>query len=517
MPLFFGRKRENRSDSCEDPVLTALLGSRTVTREMALQVPTVAGGIDLIANLVAGTPIRLYKDTPGAKATEVTNDYRLRLLNDETGDTLNANEFWKAMVRDYYLGKGGYAYINRQGGKVVALHYVEERRVTVLKGTDPIFKDFDLAVDGYRYKPYDFLKVLRNTTDGAAGVPLTCESANLIETAYAAQIFEKNMVRRGGNKKGFLKSEKRLDKDSLNELRRGFARLYSADGEGSDNFVLLNNGIDFKESSNTSVELQLNENKLTNAGEFAKLFHVSPDCISGKASEQDVASIARLAAIPLMTTIQCALNKDLLLEREKGQFYFAFDTKELLRGDMKTRFAAYKTALDANFMQIDEVRYAEDMEPLGLDWIRLGLQDVLYNPKTHELFTPNTGTSQQMGQSAKKPPEPLPAEGEDAILEERGRAYKRDEKGRFAGGGGGGHRKGKTKYAPSRQRSHKGLQLKPAEYSKLCSTFNTRYPGLKPENGAKQVFTASHVYRATADGYGGLTVHSKYNIKKGRK
>lgn len=117
-----------------------------------------------------------------------------------------------------------------------------------------------------------------------------------------------------------------------------------------------------------------------------------------------MASIARLAAIPLMTTIQCALNKDLLLEREKGQFYFAFDTKELLRGDMKTRFAAYKTALDANFMQIDEVRYAEDMEPLGLDWIRLGLQDVLYNPKTHELFTPNTGTSQQMGQSAKKPP-----------------------------------------------------------------------------------------------------------------
>ena len=80
-----------------------------------------------------------------------------------------------------------------------------------------------------------------------------------------------------------------------------------------------------------------------------------------------MASIARLAAIPLMTTIQCALNKDLLLESEKGQLYFAFDTKELLRGDLQSRFAAYKTALDANFMQIDEVRYAEDMEPLGLD------------------------------------------------------------------------------------------------------------------------------------------------------
>lgn len=70
------------------------------------------------------------------------------------------------------------------------------------------------------------------------------------------------------------------------------------------------------------------------------------------------------------------------------RLYFAFDTKELLRGDLQSRFAAYKTALDANFMQIDEVRYAEDMEPLGLDWIRLGLQDVLYDSKTREVFTP---------------------------------------------------------------------------------------------------------------------------------
>lgn len=66
-----------------------------------------------------------------------------------------------------------------------------------------------------------------------------------------------------------------------------------------------------------------------------------------------------------MTAIQCALNRDFLLEREKGAYYWAFDTKELLKGDMKERFDAYKTALDANFMQIDEVRYAEDLEPLG--------------------------------------------------------------------------------------------------------------------------------------------------------
>ena len=36
------------------------------------------------------------------------------------------------------------------------------------------------------------------------------------------------------------------------------------------------------------------------------------------------------------------------------------------------------------------MRYAEDMEPLGLNWIKLGLKDVLYDPKTKSVYTPNT-------------------------------------------------------------------------------------------------------------------------------
>ena len=67
----------------EDALLTALLGSGKATKQMALQVPTVSGGIDLIANVVAGTPVKLYREENG-KAIEVPNDPRVRLLNDET-------------------------------------------------------------------------------------------------------------------------------------------------------------------------------------------------------------------------------------------------------------------------------------------------------------------------------------------------------------------------------------------------------------------------------------------------
>ena len=86
------------------------------------------------------------------------------------------------------------------------------------------------------------------------------------------------------------------------------------------------------------------------------------------------------------------------MKKKKRSFYFAHDTKEMLKGDIKERFEAYKTAIDANFMGVDEVRFMEDLPALGIDWIKLGLDSVLYNPKTKEIYTPNTNATQNMQQ-----------------------------------------------------------------------------------------------------------------------
>lgn len=367
----------------------ALLGATTTTatREMAVQVPTISGAIDLIANIVAGTPIKLYRDVDG-EAKELTGDPRIKLINDETGDTLNANQFWRAMISDYYLGGGGYAFINRRGLSIESLHYIEQSEISIAKNDDPIFKDYDILIRGRSYKGYQFLKLLRNTTDGSTGKSVVKGSSQLIKTAYESLVFEGYLSENGGNKRGFLESERKIDKDTMSDLKEEFNKRYNNQRE---NVIVLNNGIKFKEAASSSAELQLNENKTTNAEEFAKIFHISTAVMSGRAGESDIAGIVRLAAIPLMKAIECALNRDMLLESEKGELYFAFDTKELLKGDMKNRFEAYKTALDANFMQIDEVRYAEDLPPMGLTWIKLGLKDVLYDPETKEVFTPNTG------------------------------------------------------------------------------------------------------------------------------
>jgi HK97 family phage portal protein len=386
-------QRETReSMTLEELLLSAGITAETITKEQALNVPSVSACVGIISDTVAAMPIYLYK-AENKKVSVVKNDNRVGFLNDDTKDTLDGFQFKKALVEDYLLNGAGYAYINRVRNNVKSIHYVDNRNLSVNMNADPIFKRYDILVNGETYRDFEFIKLPRKTKNGVTGIGIINENNKMLSVAYNSLVYEDILVKTGGNKKGFLKSLGKLSTDAIKELKLAWKNLYKNNDE---NVVVLNNGLDFQEASNTSVEMQLNENKKTNSAEICKLFIVPPSILDGSASDDEYNNWIKICILPILVAIQTALNKDLLLPSEKGSFYFAFDTKELLKGDIEKRFKAYEIATKNGILQIDEVRYLEDWEPLGLDFIKLGLQDVLYNPKTKEIYTPNTNKSTNM-------------------------------------------------------------------------------------------------------------------------
>lgn len=384
MNLKFWRKKEERM-SLEELLLKADILKDNITKKEALNLPSVSACVEMISNTVAVLPIKLYKEEDG-KVKEVI-DERVSLLNDDPGDTLDGFQFKKAIVEDYLLNGAGYAYIKRQGNKVKSLHYVDNESVGISIGSSAIFKNYDILVDGATYKDYEFIKVTRKTKDGISGTGIIKENNQALAAAYNSLIFENILVKTGGNKKGFLKAQGKLAKEAITELKLAWDNMYK---NNTENVIVLNNGLEFQEASNTSVEMQLNENKKTNSIGIYTIFNVSPLLLEGKATDTEYNNFIKIAILPILKAIETALNKELILPSEKGSFYFTFDTKELLKGDIEKRFKAYEIATRNGIMQVDEVRYIEDLEPLGLEFIKLGLQDVLYNPKTEEIYTPNT-------------------------------------------------------------------------------------------------------------------------------
>ena len=61
--------------------------------------------------------------------------------------------------------------------------------------------------------------------------------------------------------------------------------------------------------------------------------------------------------MPIIKAFETALNRNFLLEEEKEHLYFAFDTREITKGDIKARYEAYKLAHDTGFITNNEIRY----------------------------------------------------------------------------------------------------------------------------------------------------------------
>ncbi|MDU2491689.1 MAG: phage portal protein [Clostridium celatum] len=396
---FWKRRKEERSleqdETVEDKAekdLASVSGVITdsITRIEALNIPTLAGCIELISSLVASIPIKLYKEE-NEEVTEIKDDIRLKLLNEETGDTLTSFEMKKALVIDYLLMGNGYIYINKEWENVVSLHYVKEGNVSINRNTDPIFKNYDVLVNGEIYRPHNFIKLLRHTDNGFDGYGIIEENTILLSVIYNSLKYENILSKTGGNKKGFIESEGKLGIESMINLKEQWRNMYS---NNTENCIVLNKGLNFKESQATPTELQLNENKITNGSEICKIFNIPPSIISGdgKANEGDFDKMFKMAILPILNSLIASINRDLLLEKEKKSFYFGYDANELLKGDIEKRFKAYEIAIKNKIMGVNEVRYKEDLEPMELfeDTILLGLNDVLYNTKNKTVYTPNT-------------------------------------------------------------------------------------------------------------------------------
>lgn len=364
-----------------DVLLSALLNSQPVTRDQALTLPAVSGAVDFISGMIASMPVKLYKYKDG-KVESKDDDPRVLLLNGDTGDTLDAFQMKKAMVEDYLLGKGGYAYIRRNRNDVTGLFYVKDIYVSAIPNFKPIYKDFYLIVEGETYQKYEFIKLLRNTKDGATGVGLTEEVGTALETAFNTLLYQLNIVKSGGNKKGFLKSQRKLGQDEINVLKQAWNNLYA---NSTENVVVLNNGLEFQEASNSSVEMQLNESKKTLQDEINNIFHIYPN---------DFYRTFKEGIYPIVKAFTTALNKDLLLEKEKNKMFFEFDVKEILKANVKERYEAYKIAKETGWITLNEIRRQENMNYIeGLDVINVGLGAVLYDTNTHKYYTPNTDTT----------------------------------------------------------------------------------------------------------------------------
>lgn len=382
---WFKKEQRNDNEVLADVAEGLIQSGSTVTRQQAMSIPVVAKSVTWIAGAIAALPIKMYSKTDSGYQ-EVYDDYRLPLLNDYSGNGMIANDLKRQMLVDLLLDGNGYAYISKKGNKITKLSYIPTNRLTYTESVDTIDKIVNVWVDGHQVQDYNVFRLVNNSKNGISGVGFVSDCQDLLSTVLSSLQYENSSIS-SGVRRGFLKSKSKLDQDKMNELRRAWRKLTTPN---QSDVLVLNAGIEFEDASSTATESQLSQNKVINMHQILAYFGLPTNFFEGVNSDAYLTAV-RIAILPIVKQLANALNNYMLLESEKSNMKFEIDTSDLLRINANERFAAYQTGLQSGILTIDEVRRMENLPVLDMQYLKLGLGDVLYNISDGKIFVPNTG------------------------------------------------------------------------------------------------------------------------------
>lgn len=374
---------EDLSNTINDVSINSL--QVNVDKDSVMGLSAISSSVELISSLIASLDFRLYKKVDKLKLEEIEKDNRLFFLNKEANYFTNANTLKKNMVRDMLLSGISYINVERNRNDVKGLYYVDSKNVTCLQDTSPIPKKISCSIQGQEIDLNNFIVASYSVKDGLKGNGLIEQNKDLLEVALTLQAYLNKNLQAGGGRKGIWKSEKKLGTDEFKQFKQDAKDIRNTDAD-----IVLNQNVNYTPLTNSNKDMQIAENFTMINNQLYNLFELKENL-----SVEDFKTFIKTKLNPIVNTIECAVDRALLLETEKEENYmFKLDLDELTEADIKERYEAYKLSLDSGIESINEIRRKENLEPTdGLDLHKMTIGQALYNTYTGEWIIPNLGVT----------------------------------------------------------------------------------------------------------------------------
>lgn len=372
-----------------------------VTEEQAMKIPAVAASVELISSSIAQLPIYLYKENEKGEVTKI-DDRRVFLLNHEPNELVNGYNFKKRLVKDYLFYGASYTKIERVRNDVIALYQLPIQEVTVTKYKKGYKHSAKISLINQQgdkeieFTPDELVIVLKDSKDGITSSGLLKNNSDTLMIALDEQNYSQGILRNGALPIGVLKVTSRLTQNAIDRLRASFENLYSGSKKAGKTLI-LEEGLNYEPISMKPNEMDLTNSKKHTLSDIARIFNIPESMINSDANkyasnEQNNIYFLQYCISPIVTAIEGALDKTLLLESEKEQgYYFRFDTSEILRTTEREKIETIIKAMNSGILSISEARSKIDLPALDVDYFTWSLGRIFYNPKTNVMTIPNMG------------------------------------------------------------------------------------------------------------------------------
>lgn len=333
----------------------------------ALGVPTVYACVNAVSRSISSIPLKLHKRLPGG-GKELAMEHRLySLLHDAPNDEMTSADFRRAVQANATLRNSGYALIVRNGlGEVVEIQPIANCDITPDRDAAGklIYKLKSKAVDAR-----SILHIKGLTLNGISGLDAVGTAREAIGLALALQDHGARFFANASTPSLGIEIAQNLTPDQLKDFAEKWDKANT--GTSKHKRSILFGGAKFVNMPQTNNEQsQFLEAKIYQDKCIAQTFGVPQikagitDAAHFNNVEQENQNYVTDTLMSWCKQWEQSLNQKLLTPAERTVYFFEFSLDGLLRGDAKARAEFYQLGIQNGWMNRNEAREKENMNPI---------------------------------------------------------------------------------------------------------------------------------------------------------
>jgi len=335
--------------------------------DKALTLTAVWCAIRLLAESVSSLPVSVYSKQANGDKLEDSKSPIYNLVKFKPNYYQNKITFFEFIMLSICTEGNSYVQIVRNNsGTPVQLICLSPSNVTVVVNNNELFYQID---GGAVLDSSDVLHFKTITDDGVTGLSPIDQCAKALNWGVSLEEFGSTFFSNGAKPSSILQTDRALSDTALQRLKTSFNNNYGK-LKNSNSTIVLEEGLTFKPISISPEQAQFLSSRQFSIEEVARIFNVPPHMLKdlSKSSfnniEMQSQEFVTYTLMPYITRIEQEMNLKLFRSNELGKTFVEFNVNGLLRGDVKSRTEAYKTAITNGYMSINEVRQKENMNSI---------------------------------------------------------------------------------------------------------------------------------------------------------
>ena len=280
----------------------------------------------------------------------------------------------------------------------------------VKSGGRYVYSAYDEDEGQIAVRPSDMIHIRAIGSDGRLGKSPIRQHSEVIGLGLAAQSYGAKFFASGGKPTSVISAKGEYNKESWAALKTAWRAAKEALRSGDNNTLLLPSELAYSSITIPPEEAQFIETRKFSRSEIAGIYNVPAHMINdlekatfSNISEQAI-QFVRHTMMPWVVKWEQEINRKLFTTKErKAGYYVKFNLAGLLRGTAKDRAEFYHYGITDGWLDRNEVRALEDMNP------RDGLDEMLIS--VNAVPASQIGKQQEQENKQTKETEPEPNDG----------------------------------------------------------------------------------------------------------